>query len=112
MTEDSKQSAPAKNLLDTALEHPKEVSELVNGIASAIVDSLVKLNETKNRHERRLAYLIAGLLALIIIAGAALTWSGRLDPAAFGFLVGPIVGGLLTYLIESLSPAPSLLDIG
>jgi len=103
---------PPRDWLATALAHQKEVSALVTTLTEAITGALVKMKETQNRHERRLAYLVASLLALIIVAGTALVLWGRLDPAAFGFLVGPIVGGLITYLIESLAPVPSFLDIG
>src|SRR6266542_4050339 len=93
---------PAKkepdNLVATALAHPDDVAKLVRGIADAVADSLTKLYETQNRHERRLAYVVAYLLTLIIAAGAILTGLRILDPVSFAFLVGPIVGGLITYL--------------
>ena len=49
--------------------------------------------------------------AATIAAGALLTAMGVLDPTAFAFLVGPIIGGLITYLVESLAPTGGI-DIG
>lgn len=102
---------PQENFLATALSKPDETSRLIKSLADAVVDSLVKLNEVRNRHERRLAYLVASLLALIIVSGAYLTATASLDPVGFAFLVGPIIGGLITYLVESLSPQSSVFDI-
>ncbi len=101
---DSEPPRKPDNLLSTALGHPEEVSKLIKEIAGAVADSLVRLNETRNRHERRLAYLVGALLALIVSIGGALTVTGHLDAAAFAFLAGPIVGGLITFLVDSLSP--------
>ncbi len=107
--EEKKLAATPAPFLANILAHPEEVVRLVKGVGEALADSFVKVQDADNRHVRKLAYLIAGVLALIIVSAAVLTATGKLDAVSFGFLAGTIVGGLITYLMQSLTPS-GLLD--
>ena len=87
-----------------ALANPENAAKLVRGVADAVVDAFMKYEREERSHERRLAFLVGMLLGLIIVAGAVLTATHTLDPTAFAFMVGPIIGALITYLVESLPP--------
>ena len=99
------QSPPAGiTILLAGLQNPENATKLVKGVADAVADAFLRYETAERSHERRLAYLVGSLLALIVASGAILTALRVLDPTAFAFMVGPIIGGLITYLVESLPP--------
>lgn len=90
-----------ERLLATALDQPEKAKELAKGLMEAISEPFLENKELRRQHERFLALIVGVLLGLIIASGAFLAYTRTLDTTAFGFLIGPIIGGLVTYLISS-----------
>lgn len=63
------------------------------------------MQESEARFNIRMTSFAVIVIALIILSAGVLTFYDKIDGATFTFLLGLIVGYLLTFLKESINPS-------
>lgn len=64
----------------------------------------IKSQEATASHQVRMAWVVVSVVGLVVVVAAALTYLGKLDGSALTFLLGLVVGYVLTFVRESLNP--------
>lgn len=88
--------------------------EVINAIADR-VDPILKLittvyerklaaREADARLAKHLSWIAVAIIALVVLSAAVLTYLGKVDGSTFGFLLGLVVGYMLTYVRDAISP--------
>jgi len=91
------------NALDTVnaiLDRVQPLIELINTVA----ERSLKAREAEGRFKMRMAWIVAGLVALIVGVAATLTYFAKMDGSTFGFLLGLVVGYVLTFIRDAIYP--------
>lgn len=91
-------SIPFLLLVDKIADRAEPLIDVVQSIANQYKES------RKDRVEFRLAmtYVAVGLVLAIVLIAAFLTYFDKLDGSTFGFLLGLIIGYLLTFVRDAI----------
>lgn len=90
-----------------------EIALVINAVADR-VDPILKLftawmerslqaSEAAARHHRRMAWLASGVVLFVVVVAAIMTAMDKVDGSTFTFLLGLVVGYVLTFIKESIS---------
>ena len=90
-----------KNLIELLAEHEKPLSNLINLIA----DKFLKHQERETRFSFRMSGLLAVLVVFIVSIAAILTYYNKVDGSTFTFLLGLVVGYVLTFFTGLIYPS-------
>jgi lipopolysaccharide export LptBFGC system permease protein LptF len=96
------------------LPPPEGLVEVINAIADR-VDPLLRILTTaaersleakkaEARHHVRMSWVAFAVVFLIVAVSAWLTFVGRIDGSTFTFLLGLIVGYVLTFVRDQIAP--------
>jgi len=89
-----------KNLIDLLAEHEKPISNLINLIA----DKFLRHQERETKFSFRMSGLLAGIVIFIVSIASILTYYNKIDGSTFTFLLGLIVGYVLTFFTGLIYP--------
>ena len=91
-------SIPLLLLVDKIADRAEPLIDVVQSIANQYKDS------RKDRVDFRLSmtYAAIGLVLFIVLTAAVLTYLDKLDGSTFGFLLGLIIGYLLTFVRDAI----------
>jgi len=73
-------------------------------LITAVSERSLKAKEAAARFSTRMTIAAVFVVSLIVCVAALLTYVGKLDGASFTFLLGLIVGYLLTFLRDAVTP--------
>lgn len=98
---------------DGALAKWSEASyTFLNAIADRM-DAIIGIYKTTMAHrqtaqasEDRFSWLAVSMVAFIVLVAAFLTYRGKIDGSTFTFLLGLIVGYLLTFVRDQITGGP------
>lgn len=88
------------NLIELLARNEPALSKLI----TTVVQTWTKARESKARFSVRMGILVAVLVSLIVVTAAILTYLDKIDGAALTFLLGLIVGYMLTFVREAIQP--------
>lgn len=78
--------------------------EPVVKIITTIAERSLKANQAEARFRVHMAWIAVLIVAMIVVISGTLTYFGKLDGPTFGFLLGLIVGYVLTFIRDSIKP--------
>lgn len=82
------------------------ISERIDTVVkliSTITEKHIQVKETEARFSVRMAWLAVAIVALIVIVSGLLTYLGKIDGSTLTFLLGLIVGYVLTFVRDSIA---------
>jgi len=96
-----------KHIIEILAEHEKPISNLIDKINTTIENvsnQFLKHKKSDIRFSLRMALALTFIISLIVAVTSILTFYEKLDGAALTFLLGLIVGYMLTFIRESIYP--------
>ncbi len=96
----SKKVPSEKHIIEVIAEHEQPITNLINLIA----DKFLKSSERETKFSFNMALLFVFIISMIVIVSALLTFYDKIDGAALTFLLGLIVGYMLTFIREAIYP--------
>jgi xanthine/uracil permease len=96
-----------KTTLETIVENEKPISNLidkVNETINNIADKIFKHQEQERKFSIKMSFLLATLIIFIVIIASVLTYYNKIDGSTFTFLLGLIVGYILTFFTGAIYP--------
>lgn len=96
------QAAPQANLgdlINIIAERAKPLTDLIKGIA----DQYEKRGERENRFQIHMAWIALCVVLSIVTVSGFLTYEGKIDGSTFTFLLGLIVGYVLTFVRDQIT---------
>ncbi len=91
----------AENFWRTIVTNAGPVSSLIEIITTKLLSS----KEVDTKHSLKMAYVAVFLVSFIIVVTGLLTYLDKIDGSTFTFLMGLIVGYVLTFVREAIFPA-------
>ena len=93
---------------------PETISQIIHAVADR-ADPLIKIatqlleramhaQEAKARFSIRMSLLACGVVLVIVMAAGILTFTGKIGGSTFTFLLGLVVGYILTFIRDSIQP--------
>ena len=107
MIEEQSEKKINKTPLETIIENEKPISNLidkVNETINNIADKILRHQEHEKKFSIKMSVLLAVLIIFIIIVASLLTFYNRIDGSTFTFLLGLIVGYILTFFTGAIYP--------
>lgn len=83
-------------------ENAPQLGQLVKEISS----EWLQHSRTSHSFNLRMTTLAVAVVLVVVAASGFLTWTGQLDGSTFAFLLGLIVGYILTFIRQSIAPEP------
>lgn len=74
-------------------------------IVTTMAERMLKSKETEARFRTRMAWVAVVIVTLIVGTAGILTYVGKVDGSTFGFLLGLIVGYVLTFIRDAIRPS-------
>ena len=96
----SQQTVSLVDIVNVVADRAEPVIKLITTVS----ERSLKSKEANARFSMRMTIAAIFVVSLIVCVAGALTYVGKLDGASFTFLLGLIVGYLLTFLRDSISP--------
>jgi hypothetical protein len=96
------QPLPGPNLVDIIDKLADRADPLIK-LLQASMDSYQKGVEREIRHSKHMSLMATALVVLIVIVAASLTYVGKIDGSTFTFLLGLIVGYVLTFVRDQIT---------
>lgn len=87
-------------LIHTISDRTPELGQLVERWST----QLFKHRELRTAHHRKMALYAVSSVSLIVAVSAWLTYVDKIDGASFTFLLGLVVGHLLSFLLAAVAP--------
>ncbi len=98
-------SAAAPDGLVRLLEMVAEKADPLVKLMTSYAESKLKRTESEARLHTRMAWIAVAVVGLVVITAAGLTYVDKVDGSTFTFLLGLIVGYVLTFIKDSIQPA-------
>ena len=95
-------SVPQPNVIDIISVLAEKADPLIK-ILTAGVEGYQKGAEREVRFQTRMAYVALAIVALIVGVATFLTYRGKIDGSTYTFLLGLIVGYVLTYVRDQIT---------
>jgi len=89
-----------EGLIEAISKNVEPLSILITNIA----EKYIAIKEGEVKFSIYMGLLAVGVVTLIVISSAILTFYGKIDGSTFTFLLGLIVGYVLTFVRESITP--------
>jgi hypothetical protein len=86
--------------IEVISENVEPLSKLITNIA----EKYIAIKEREVKFSIAMGLIAVGVVTLIIVSAAILTYYGKIDGSTFTFLLGLIVGYVLTFVKESINP--------
>ena len=80
-------------------------AEPLGELADRLSERFISARELTARSNYKLVRLIMGVVGVIVVTCAALTWFGKIGDGGFTFLAGVVVGYLLTFAQRLFTPS-------
>lgn len=77
-------------------------------ILSEVADRKLRAQEAITRFQVRMSWLAVLVVVFIVLSAAVMTYLGKLDGSTFGFLLGTVVGYVLTFIRDAIAPPGGL----
>lgn len=110
----SSQTTQSSPIPVTAKAPPDSLTEIINTIAdrvepvisiiTTITERSLKSKESESRFRTKMSIGAAIVIIFVVLVAGGLTYVGRVDGSTFSFLLGTIVGYVLTYIREAIYP--------
>lgn len=94
---------PETNLISIVNAVADRAENLVK-LITAISEGSRKAQEARAQFSIRIAWVAVVVVLLIVGVSGFLTYVGKVDGSAFSFLIGVVIGYLLTFLREAVTP--------
>ncbi len=78
--------------------------EPVLKIVTTIAERYLKAQQSRADHNTKMAWVAVAVVTLVVSVSGFLTYVGKVDGSTFTFLLGLIVGYILTFIRDSISP--------
>ena len=105
---EKKKNSPQKHILEILAENEKPLSNLIDSVNKTIENvstQFLRHKKSDIKFSLRMAFILTFIISLIVIVTSILTFYGKLDGAALTFLLGLIVGYMLTFIREAIYPS-------
>lgn len=105
---EEKKNINQKHILEILAEHEKPLSNLIDKINKTIEivsTQFLRHKERDIKFSLRMSLILAFIVSLIVIVTSALTFYGKLDGTTLTFLLGLIVGYMLTFIRDAIYPS-------
>lgn len=99
----SSQGASLTDLLMTLGNHGAELLALFGGLW----ERHIRAKEAESEYSVRMTVIAAGMVVFVVATAAALTYVDKIDGSTFTFLLGLIVGYVLTFIRDAIKPPPA-----
>ena len=73
-------------------------------IFTSISEKSMQAKEVEAKFRVKVSWIAVGIVMFIVLIAAILCYVGKLDGSTFGFLLGTVVGYVLTFVRDSLAP--------
>jgi hypothetical protein len=95
-------SQPKPSLIDLINVIAEKVDPIIK-LVSTMADRYQKGQEREVRFETRMSLVAVSVVVLIVGVAGWLTYVGKIDGSTFAFLLGVIVGYVLTFIRDQLT---------
>lgn len=95
--------------------HDATIIELVDVVAdrvdpilkliSSVMERSLKAQESGARFRTKMAWIAVMVVALVVGTASVLTYNDKLDGSTYGFLLGLVVGYVLTFVRDAITPS-------
>lgn len=72
-------------------------------IVETVMDRRLRAAESESKFRVRMALVAILLVGLVVATAAYMTYLGKLDGSTFGFLLGLVVGYVLTFIRDAIT---------
>ena len=79
-------------------------SDPIVKLVTTFFERSLKASEARARHGVRMALIAMAVVVVVVATASILTYVGRLEGSTFGFLLGLIIGYVLTFVRDSVNP--------
>lgn len=97
---DIKSQEIKEGLIEIISKNVEPLSKLITNIA----DKYIEIQEREFEFSKTMGKIAVMVVTLIIASAAILTYYGKIDGSTFTFLLGLIVGYVLTFVKEAITP--------
>lgn len=108
--EDSITSGATRNSGDGMVLLVNTVADRIEPVLKLVTTVMERSLESQQQHARfrtHMAWIAVAVVALIVCTAAWLTYLGKIDGATMGFLLGLVVGYVLTFIRDAITPPSS-----
>lgn len=95
-------SGPQPSLIDL-IKILTEKADPIIKLLTATMEGYQKGQERRDRFQTRMSWAAISVVALIVGVAAFLTYHGKIDGSTFTFLLGLIVGYVLTFVRDQIT---------
>ena len=88
------------NIIDIISKNAGPLTELIKNFA----DKWIDIKETESKFSMRMSILAVFVVSFIVAVAAILTYFNKIEGATFTFLLGMVVGYMLTFIREAIYP--------
>lgn len=96
-----KKKSTEKNIIEVIADNERPIINLINLVA----DKFLKHQEREAKFSFRMSMLLAVLVIFIVIVASILTFYDKIDGSTFTFLLGLVVGYVLTFFTGLIYPS-------
>lgn len=89
-----------EGLIEVISKNVEPLSKLITNIA----EKYIAIQEREVEFSIKMGIIAVAVVTLIIISAAVLTYYGKIDGSTFTFLLGLIVGYVLTFVKDAITP--------
>lgn len=97
---DSKPLEIEEGLIEVISKNVEPISTLITNIS----EKYIAIKEREFEFSKTMATIAVIVIALIIVSAAILTYFEKIDGSTFAFLLGLIVGYVLTFVKDTITP--------
>lgn len=97
---DSKPLEIEEGLIEVISKNVEPISTLITNIS----EKYIAIKEREFEFSKTMATIAVIVVALIIVSAAILTYFEKIDGSTFAFLLGLIVGYVLTFVKDTITP--------
>ena len=97
-------STPPQPTLTDIINTIADRAEPLIGIVKQVAEHVLQSQQARSRFSLHMSLVAGGIVTLIVVAAGLLTYAGKVDGSTFGFLLGLVVGYVLTFIRDSIRP--------
>lgn len=76
-------------------------------LLTAWMEQSLKAKQSENRFQAGMAWVAVSVVLVVVSVAGGLTYTGHVDGSTFTFLLGLVVGYVLTFVRDAIQPDPS-----
>lgn len=97
---EAQQEIPLVTIIDTVADRADPLIEIIKNWA----EQSLKTRQSERKYQMRMTVIAVGLVAFIVVTASVLTYLNRMSGSTLSFLLGLVVGYVLTFVRDAINP--------